>query len=115
MRITKERLEEIVREEVNAYVLQEKLTDKEEKKRAKLKDELDDLEHKADNAILRSCGEMRLASKTRKVGWMQSKVLKALSSLVHGMNFVMEKMTVKSFKLQNGLKSFRTKSSKIEY
>ena len=32
MRITKERLEEIVREEVNAYVLQEKLTDKEEKK-----------------------------------------------------------------------------------
>ena len=46
MRITKERLEEIVREEVNAYILQEKLTDKEEKKKAKLKDELDDLEHK---------------------------------------------------------------------
>lgn len=46
MRITKERLEAIVREEVGAYVLQEKLTGKEEKKKAKLEDELDDLEHK---------------------------------------------------------------------
>ena len=46
MRITKERLEQIVREEVNVYVLQEKLTDKEEKKKAKLEDELGDLEHK---------------------------------------------------------------------
>ena len=46
MRITKDRLEQIVREEVNAYTLQEKLTDKEEKKKAKLEDELDDLEHK---------------------------------------------------------------------
>tara|TARA_R110000744_G_scaffold361753_1_gene469609 strand:+ start:499 stop:639 length:141 start_codon:yes stop_codon:yes gene_type:complete len=46
MRITKERLEEIVREEVSVYVLREELTDKEEKKKTKLKDELDDLEHK---------------------------------------------------------------------
>ena len=46
MRITKDRLEQIVREEVNAYTLQEKLTDKEKKKKAKLKEELDDLEHK---------------------------------------------------------------------
>jgi len=46
MRITKERLEQIVREEIGAHLLQEKLTDKEEKKKAKLEDELGDLEHK---------------------------------------------------------------------
>jgi hypothetical protein len=46
MRITKERLEQIVREEIGAYLLQEKLTDKEEKKKAKLEDELKGLEHK---------------------------------------------------------------------
>ena len=46
MKITTERLKQIIQEEVDAYVLQEKLTDKEKKKKNKLEDELDDLEHK---------------------------------------------------------------------
>ena len=46
MKITVERLQQLIKEEVNAYVMQEKLTDKEEKKKDKLEDELDDLEHK---------------------------------------------------------------------
>ena len=46
MKITTERLVEIIKEEVDAYVLREELTDKEKKKKAKLEDELDDLEHK---------------------------------------------------------------------
>jgi hypothetical protein len=46
MRITTDRLIEIIKEEVGAYMVQEKLTDKEEKKKDKLEDELDDLEHK---------------------------------------------------------------------
>jgi|TARA_R110000737_G_scaffold218238_1_gene234605 hypothetical protein len=46
MKITTERLVQIIKEEVDAYAIQEKLTDKEKKKKAKLEDELDGLEHK---------------------------------------------------------------------
>jgi hypothetical protein len=46
MKISVERLKQIIQEEVDAHALQEKLTDKEEKKKAKLEDDLDDLEHK---------------------------------------------------------------------
>ena len=46
MKITTERLIQIIKEEVEAYTMQEKLTDKEEKKKGKLEDELDDLKHK---------------------------------------------------------------------
>ena len=46
MKISVERLKQIIKEEVDAYALQEKLTDKEKKKKAKLEDDLDDLEHK---------------------------------------------------------------------
>ena len=45
MKITIDRLQQIIQEEVNAYVLQETLTNKKKKKKAKLEDELDDLEH----------------------------------------------------------------------
>jgi len=46
MKISTERLKQIIKEEVNAYALREKLTDKDKKKKAKLEDELDSLEHK---------------------------------------------------------------------
>jgi hypothetical protein len=47
MKTTVERLRQIIQEEVDAYVLyQETLTDKEKKKKAKLEDELDGLQHK---------------------------------------------------------------------
>jgi hypothetical protein len=46
MKISIERLKQIIQEEVDAYVLQEKLDDKDKKKKAKLEDELEDLEHK---------------------------------------------------------------------
>ena len=46
MKITTERLIQIIKEEVDAYAIQEKLTDKEEEKKDKLEDELDDLKHK---------------------------------------------------------------------
>ena len=46
MKISVERLKQIIKDEVDAYALQEKLTDKEKKKKAKLEDDLDDLEHK---------------------------------------------------------------------
>jgi len=47
MKTTVERLRQIIQEEVDAYVLyQETLTGKEKKKKAKLEDELDGLQHK---------------------------------------------------------------------
>jgi|10_taG_2_1085330.scaffolds.fasta_scaffold156751_2 hypothetical protein len=47
MKTTVERLRQIIQEEVDAYALyQEKLSAKEKKKKAKLEDELGDLEHK---------------------------------------------------------------------
>ena len=52
MRITKERLEEIVREEVNAYILQEKL-------KGKQKDRKDSLESKGDERTSKEDEELK--------------------------------------------------------
>tara|TARA_R110000824_G_scaffold150209_4_gene320727 strand:+ start:10776 stop:10910 length:135 start_codon:yes stop_codon:yes gene_type:complete len=43
--MTIDRLKQIIQEEVNAHIMQEKLTDKEEEKKVALEDELEDLEH----------------------------------------------------------------------
>ena len=45
MQMTIDRLKQIIQEEVNAHIMQEKLTDKEEEKKVALEDELEDLEH----------------------------------------------------------------------